>query len=123
MKEDMYTLDLSYKWLFGNIEKGKRAMVDGGLVSFSYSVYRDFMSYARGIYSPSTLDEGSKSGNHAVSCFGYGPTFLRCKNSWGSYWGDNGNFMIAISAADDLNFLFKAITKLNIKKSSYPGKI
>lgn len=119
--EDMYKPRLSYT-MFGDLQKARRAMVDGGMVVLSYDVYRDFMAYARGLYVPESLDSGSKSGRHAVSCFGYGPAFLKCKNSWGRKWGDDGNFMINISAAGDLGFFFKAITKLSIDSSSYPGK-
>ena len=65
----------TYRCKRGGGQKARRAMVDGGMVVLSYDVYRDFMAYARGLYVPESLDSGSKSGRHAVSCFGYGQHF------------------------------------------------
>ena len=68
-------------------------------VSVAFYVQDDFFSYKSGIYNPSDCDD---SPNHAVLAVGYSlnkdpkKTFFYVKNSWGTSWGDQGFFKIAI---------------------------
>ncbi len=80
-----------------NINAIKNAIVNYGPVEVGFIVYYDFDSYSSGIYSHTTDD---RRGYHAVSIVGYGvedglPYWI-VKNSWGSSWGDNGYFKIAM---------------------------
>jgi hypothetical protein len=61
-------------------------------------VYDDFYSYGGGIYKHVT---GNYSGLHCVEVIGYSDAeqCWICKNSWGTYWGDQGFFKIAYGEA------------------------
>jgi C1A family cysteine protease len=65
----------------------------GALVT-SFTVYDDFFSYSTGVYTPSTT---KVAGYHAVSVVGYSDRLKawKCKNSWGTGWGEDGYFWIA----------------------------
>jgi hypothetical protein len=58
-----------------------------------FSVYSDFYSYSTGVYHHVT---GSFEGGHCVCVIGYDDTqgAWICKNSWGTWWGDEGFFLI-----------------------------
>ena len=45
------------------------------------------LSYTEGIFSDTSA---SKDTDHVVSIVGWGPTYWIVRNSWGSYWGENG---------------------------------
>ena len=56
----------------------------------------DFLSYKGGVYRDTT---GAKSHNHAISIAGWGETedgtkYWIGRNSWGTFWGENGWFRI-----------------------------
>lgn len=75
-------------WLFKNINKVKKALLKGPLVT-TMTVYEDFMVYKSGVYKHVT---GNSLGGHAVSLVGYDDSkqaFL-IRNSWGPEWGDKG---------------------------------
>jgi C1A family cysteine protease len=57
------------------------------------SVYVDsnFQLYSSGIFSaPCT-----KFANHALTAVGFGSNFFKMRNSWGSWWGENGYIRLA----------------------------
>ena len=56
----------------------------------------DFLSYKGGVYRDTT---GAKAHNHAISIAGWGETedgvkYWIGRNSWGTFWGENGWFKI-----------------------------
>jgi C1A family cysteine protease len=57
------------------------------------AVYRDFYSYAGGVYRHTT---GDLAGYHAIGVVGFSENDQAwiCKNSWGPGWGDAGWFKI-----------------------------
>lgn len=61
-----------------------------GVLSVAIGVVNSFYSYSSGVYS----ETGCSSINHAVDVVGYGVAngegYWRCRNSWGSWWGDEG---------------------------------
>jgi hypothetical protein len=74
----------------------KNALVDHGPLVTTFRVYEDFYDYSEGIYSYVT---GAYLGGHAVLLVGYNDS-EQCfivKNSWGTWWGEDGYFKIAYS--------------------------
>ncbi|UCD95374.1 MAG: hypothetical protein JSU69_04825, partial [Candidatus Zixiibacteriota bacterium] len=73
-------------------------------VAVAFMAYYDLYYYSGGCYSHGGFTEDI---NHAILVVGWddnmcnGEGAWRCKNSWGSYWGDNGYFWIRY---DDCNF-------------------
>lgn len=69
------------------------AIMNGGPVEASFSVYQDFMSYSSGVYQHKS---GSLLGGHAVKIVGWGNSngtpYWIIANSWGTSWGLNGYF-------------------------------
>mgnify|MGYP000956151917 CR=1 FL=1 len=69
-----------------------------GSVYVHFQVYGSFYSYKSGIYSKLPTDR--YYGLHAVQVIGYdtdpvtNKSYLICKNSWGTQWGENGYFRI-----------------------------
>jgi len=65
-----------------------------GPLSACFTVYNDFFSYTGGVYKHVT---GDCAGGHCVSIVGYDDSLgcWKCKNSWGTGWGENGFFRIA----------------------------
>jgi hypothetical protein len=64
-----------------------------GAVSACFSVYRDFYSYAGGVYRHTS---GDLLGGHCVAIVGYDEPNKSwiCKNSWGTGFGESGFFRI-----------------------------
>jgi C1A family cysteine protease len=77
-----------------DIDTIKNALiVDGPLVAW-FKIYQDFQSYGGGVYSYTT---GNYTGsNHFVLIVGWDDArhALKCKNSWGTNWGESGYFWI-----------------------------
>jgi C1A family cysteine protease len=74
----------------------KAAIYANGPLVTTMAVYSDFYSYSSGVYSYSF---GPLEGYHAVVLVGWDDS-QQCfivKNSWGTWWGDNGYFRIAYS--------------------------
>merc|ERR1719487_1600362 len=72
----------------GNFNMIKGQLREGPL-AMGFKVYRDFMSYRGGVYTPRT---SQSTGMHAVAAIGYGPDYVLGKNSWAARWGDRGYF-------------------------------
>jgi C1A family cysteine protease len=58
-----------------------------------------YQSYYDGVYSDTDCSSDPDYMNHAILVVGYGRTadgvdYWLCKNSWGTYWGMNGYFML-----------------------------
>lgn len=78
------------------IEVIKNALYSYGPLVTTMAVYQDFFSYRSGIYH---YVSGGLAGYHAVLIVGYNDVgqYLIVKNSWGTYWGEQGYFRIAYS--------------------------
>ncbi|XP_007950018.1 pro-cathepsin H [Orycteropus afer afer] len=67
-------------------------------VSFAFEVTEDFIQYRKGIYSSTSCHKTPDKVNHAVLAVGYGEEngipYWIVKNSWGTYWGMDGYFLI-----------------------------
>ncbi len=77
-----------------DVDSLKQALNDYGPIAVGFNVYNDFMYYKGGIYQHTT---GNYDGGHGVLIVGYDDT-NQCfivKNSWGTYWGEQGFFRIA----------------------------
>jgi C1A family cysteine protease len=78
----------------------KSALLSGPLAAFM-EVYNDFYSYTGGIYEHVS---GSYLGGHGIVIVGYYDDgvdkYWICKNSWGTFWGDNGYFNIKMGECE-----------------------
>ena len=74
----------------------KNALSTHGPLVTTFSVYEDFYDYSEGIYS---YVSGGYLGGHAVLLVGYNDDeqYFIVKNSWGTWWGEDGYFRIAYS--------------------------
>eukprot|EP00955_Chlamydomonas_euryale_P045704 353221-Chlamydomonas_euryale.AAC.1 len=83
-----------------NSANGLRAALENGPVGINLMADSAFMSYRGGIYQPTSC---TTTINHAVLLVGYdldpatGQWYWLVKNSWGTYWGENGYGKIRIS--------------------------
>jgi len=79
----------------------------GALVT-TFAVYDDFYSYKRGVYSPTST---KLEGYHAVSVVGYSEKLKawKCKNSWGTAWGEDGYFWIAYDVCGINNYMYLVV--------------
>ena len=72
------------------------AVMAGGPIEVSFTVYQDFMSYKSGVYVHTS---GGVLGGHAVKLIGWGVSgshnYWICANSWNTNWGIQGFFWIA----------------------------
>ncbi len=73
-----------------------------GPISCGISVTNELKSYTNttGIFEDKS---GAKGANHYVLVYGWGVNekgnkFWLARNSWGSFWGENGNFRISKGA-------------------------
>ncbi|MFH0862904.1 MAG: C1 family peptidase, partial [Candidatus Altiarchaeota archaeon] len=80
-----------------NRESLKQAIGYYGPIEVFMIVYEDFLAYTGGIYSHTSLFQ---KGGHAVTLVGWGREngveYWISKNSWGTSWGENGFFRIAM---------------------------
>lgn len=96
-----------------DLTQAKNAL-DQGPIPFGFAVYRDFMQYKGGIYTPRG---GQKTGMHAVVAIGYGPDYILAVNSWGERWGDRGLFKIQPGCCD---MVFWVPTATPVDKGAFP---
>ncbi|OMJ74397.1 hypothetical protein SteCoe_26694 [Stentor coeruleus] len=80
---------------FSNSTGIQNAIMAGGAVTSSMTVYKDFTSYISGIY---VWTYGGPIGSQTVKIFGWGvngsTNYWVCSNSWGTSWGMQGYFQI-----------------------------
>lgn len=113
-----YTVDVSDKQRtsISAVKKGttyvtidtiKQLIYQYGSVYVHFQIYNSFYSYKSGIYSRISNSD-RYYGLHAVQVIGYnkdaqGRDYLICKNSWGTYWGEQGYFKIYADQAQILS--------------------
>jgi C1A family cysteine protease len=76
-----------------NAESRKVYLANVGPMVGCFDVYEDFNVYASGVYHHVT---GAYRGGHCIQIIGYddNDSCWICKNSWGTWWGDDGFFRI-----------------------------
>ena len=77
-----------------DVEQMKQWIATKGPLTTCFTVYTDFFDYAGGIYKHVY---GGVEGGHCVSVVGYNDTkgYWVAKNSWNTWWGDQGFLRIA----------------------------
>jgi hypothetical protein len=66
----------------------EQAIASGSPVAIGFDVFSDFMNLrTHTVYNTVT---GSSLGGHMVAAFGYDSQGLIIRNSWGTWWGNNG---------------------------------
>ncbi|XP_005529723.1 PREDICTED: digestive cysteine proteinase 1-like [Pseudopodoces humilis] len=85
----------------GNITAVKAAIYKHGPVAVSIDAsHKTFSFYSNGIYYEPKCDNTPGSLDHAVLAVGYGvlqgETYWLIKNSWSTYWGNNGYILMAM---------------------------
>ncbi|KAK7605421.1 hypothetical protein V9T40_007279 [Parthenolecanium corni] len=98
-KEEPKTYKISsYSWISGYFgdDEIRQQIYDHGPVVATFYVYEDLLLYKSGIYQRKF---GYWSlGGHAAKIIGWGVEnnieYWHVANSWGKYWGENGNFRI-----------------------------
>lgn len=72
-----------------------RDLYENGPMTFSYTVYEDFLQYRSGVYKHTS---GKRLGGHATVLVGWGEEngvqYYIVKNNWNSAWGEQGYFRI-----------------------------
>jgi len=78
-----------------NIVDIETEIMTNGPVEAAFDVYQDFLTYKSGVYQH---ESGSLVGGHAVKIIGWGnlsgEDYWLVQNSWTTYWGLSGYFMI-----------------------------
>ena len=82
---------------YSSVQDIKTDLMTNGPIETGFLVYQDFMSYKGGIYKKTS---NTLLGGHAVKVVGWGKEnnvdYWIVANSWGTSWGENGHFRIAI---------------------------
>lgn len=82
---------------YTTVQDIKTDLLTNGPIETGFLVYQDFMSYKGGIYKKTS---NTLLGGHAVKVVGWGKEnnvdYWIVANSWGTGWGENGHFRIAI---------------------------
>ena len=79
----------------------KNGVMQYGTAETAFQVYEDFMHYKGGVYKHDATSSSKVLGGHAVRIMGWGNDedageYWIVANSWGSGWGENGYFKIAL---------------------------
>ena len=87
-----------YSKIYGGAPSIEKELLTSGPVQATFTVYEDFMHYHSGVYKHVT---GKELGLHAVKIVGYGrdtngTKYWSVANSWGTTWGNEGYFKIAV---------------------------
>ena len=77
-----------------------KSLLQYGPIVAWMEIYDDFYSYKSGVYSYAW---GNYVGSHFIEVVGWDDNqqAFKCKNSWGTGWGEEGFFWIAYSTLDD----------------------
>ncbi|KYR02454.1 peptidase C1A family protein [Tieghemostelium lacteum] len=92
-QDDLHFVDKTYS--VSSLTSMQTELVNNGPFEACFNVYEDFLGYKSGVYQHTT---GKFLGGHCIKIMGYGelngtPYWLAA-NSWTTYWGDQGTFMI-----------------------------
>lgn len=88
----------SWTYVAANETVIKDTLVATGPLYVTFYVSNDFYSYQSGVFTDNNNSCGTNWANHAVLLVGYGNLngvdFWLLKNSWGSWWGEQGYFKL-----------------------------
>jgi len=96
----------------GDEQALKQAVATVGPISVAIDATRpSFMSYRSGVYIDTTCGNTLQNLDHAVLVVGYGTEngvdYWLVKNSWGTYWGDQGYIKMARNRSDQCGIALK----------------
>lgn len=101
--------------LFGQERAIKERLLSGPVYS-SMTVYSDFNAYTEGVYEHVT---GEREGGHAVTIVGWDDDHDSwiVKNSWGTFWGEDGYFEIRRGDSD----IGQHVVYVEVNAADLPG--
>jgi len=95
--DEMKFYKAASEYSLSSIDDIKTDIANHGPVEAAFSVYQDFMTYKSGIYEHKS---GKYLGGHAIKIVGWGEQdgtpYWIVANSWGTGWGMEGYFWIAM---------------------------
>ncbi|KAL9918519.1 secreted Wg-interacting molecule [Glossina fuscipes fuscipes] len=96
-RDELYTVGPAYS--LNNETDIMAEIFMSGPVQATLTVHRDFFSYSGGVYRHTAASRGSPVGFHSVKLIGWGEEhdgnkYWIATNSWGTWWGEHGNFRI-----------------------------
>jgi hypothetical protein len=106
----------------------RAAILDFGPVVITMAWYRSwFRPNAQGVIPPAQ----TLVGGHAVVAYGWDQRGLRCRNSWGTGWGREGDFWMPQSSLTHLTSAWKAVDEIvhpipyrhDVKVTASDGKL
>jgi len=108
---------ISWNWVASDVTSIQSYLQYGPVVS-AMDVYTDFFSYPEGVYQ---YTSGDYEGGHCITIVGYDDIngYWICKNSWGTWWGENGWFRIAYGECDIEN----NVAAISVSVPEYPIQI
>ncbi len=91
----------------------KWALINKGPILSLMDIYTDMYAYDEGIYFPTSTDPEDYEGWHTIVLVGYGVydgmNYWIVKNSWGTYWGEEGYIKILAGYVNITNYYTIAI--------------
>ena len=82
-----------------SVEELENAVANVGPISVGVAVNKNFLFYAEGVFDDETCSSAVEDQAHAVLAVGYGTEngkdYWIIKNSWSTWWGDEGYIKIA----------------------------
>ena len=82
-----------------SVEELEDAVANVGPISVGVAVNKDFLFYSEGVFDDASCSSAVEDQAHAVLAVGYGTEngkdYWLIKNSWSTWWGDEGYIKIA----------------------------
>jgi C1A family cysteine protease len=111
-----------WRWVYNDVNSIKNALVEHGPLVASMLGYENFKKYGGGVYTP----DGDPVRYHCVVIVGYDDLedYWICKNSWGTWWGEDGWFRIkyGVCRIEDAVAYIKNVYRFNPDNPDIPTK-
>ena len=105
MKKLFNTASTAYTYVTMNSKDSLKASLRDGPVAVAFSVGNNFFNYKSGVFTEMSSNDCDTSINHGMVGIGYGTDettgneYVIVKNSWGTWWGEEGYVRISIEGS------------------------